>query len=112
MENIIVDKTFNFALDIVDYCELLESKRKYVIAKQLLRSGTSVGANVSESQSPHSKADFVAKMIIAMKEAEESKFWLKLCKYSKNYDDPGKLTDDIEEIIKILGKIISSSKRK
>ena len=71
-ENVIVEKTINFSLSIIRFCEVLEQERKYVIAKQLLRSGTSIGANVFEAQNAESKADFIHKMKIAAKEASET----------------------------------------
>ena len=81
------------------------------MANQLFRSGTSIGANVREAQNAQSKADFIHKMKIAAKEADETQYWLQLCEKSKHYPDPNKfLTDTIESIIKILSKIISTSK--
>jgi four helix bundle protein len=109
-DNIIIDLTFKFALAIVDYCELLEINRKYVLARQLLKSGTSIGANSREAQNAESKADFIHKFKIAAKEADETQYWLLLCKESKHYPDPEKLLGDLETIIKIISKIISSSK--
>ena len=109
-ENIIVDLTLNFALEIIDYCELLEGKRKYVISHQLLKSGTSIGANVNEAQNAESKADFIHKLKIAAKEADETRYWLKLCFLSKSYPDPIGLDDKINSIINVLSEIISSSK--
>ena len=76
-ENLIVDLTFDFALEIIEYCEKLEELRKYVIARQLLKSGTSIGANVNEAQNAESKSDFIHKLKIAAKEADETKYWLK-----------------------------------
>lgn len=73
--NIIIDLSFKFALDIIAFCETLEIGRKFVIANQLLRSGTSIGANVREAQNCESKADFIHKVKIAAKEAEEVKYW-------------------------------------
>ena len=110
-KNIIVEKTLAFSLLIIDYTELLESKRKYVIARQVLKSGTSIGANVREAQNAESKADFIHKMKIAAKEADETEYWLLLCNLSKHYPDCPDLQLKIEEIIKILSKIISSSKK-
>jgi len=75
-ENVIVEKSLAFAVDIVIFCELLEAKKKFVVAKQLLRSGTSIGANVFESQHAESKADFIHKMKIAIKESNETLYWL------------------------------------
>jgi four helix bundle protein len=90
-KNGIADVSFEFALRIIEYCELLEEKKKYVIARQLLKAGTSIGANVRESQNAESKADFVHKLKIASKEADETEYWLLLCKHSKNYPTPDKL---------------------
>ncbi|MBO9594798.1 MAG: four helix bundle protein [Niabella sp.] len=111
-ENVIVDKTISFSLAIIKYCEVLEQKRKYVIAKQVLRSATSIGANVFEAQNAESKADFIHKMKIAAKEASESMYWLILCEKSDGYHFDVALRSAIEEIIRILSKIISSSKGK
>ena len=109
--NVIVDKTLQFSLLIIAYSEELESKRKYVISNQLLKSGTSIGANVREAQNAESKADFIHKMKIAAKEAEETEYWLLLCQLSKTYPDCEHLQKQVAEIIKIISKIISSSKK-
>jgi four helix bundle protein len=110
-ENIIVSLTLQFALDIIDFTEHIQSLKKYRLADQLFRSGTSIGANVSEAQNAESKADFIHKLKIAAKEADETKYWLKLCRESKHYPTDEKLLSDIESIIKVLSKIISSSKK-
>lgn len=110
-ENIIVEKTFQFALKIVEFCEVLEDKRKYVIARQLLKAGTSVGANTREAQNAESKIDFIHKLKIAAKEADETEYWLLICKHSSKYPFEEQLLIDVQELIKILTKIISSSKR-
>lgn len=109
--NLIVELTFAFSLDIIEFTELLESKRKYNLARQLFNSGTSIGANVRESQNAESKNDFVHKLKIAAKEAEETEYWLLLCKKSKNYPDCDNLLLQIQSIMKVIGKIISSSKK-
>lgn len=109
-QNVIVEKTVAFSLTIIKYCEVLEHDRKYVVANQLLKSGTSIGANVFESQNAESKADFIHKMKIASKEASETRYWLILCEKSEGYRFEEKLRDDLEEILRILSKIISSSK--
>jgi four helix bundle protein len=111
-DNAIVKMTFQFALDIMDFAELLRSDRRYSFADQVLRSGCSIGANVKEAQGAESKADFIHKMKIALKEAEETEYWLELSDFSKNYPKPGKLLSDIESILKVLNKIISTSKAK
>ena len=86
-ENLIVTPTFQFALLSVDYCEQLEELKKCVIARQLLKSSTAIGANVREAQNAESRADFIHKMKIAAKEADETEYWLELCQCAKNYPD-------------------------
>ena len=109
-ENLIVKLSFEFALDIIEYSELLEELRKYVIARQLLKSGTSIGANVREAQNAESKADFIHKMKIAAKEADETEYWIILCEMSRNYPNNEILKEKLKSIISILSKIISTSK--
>ncbi len=104
--------TFKFALLIVEYTELLEEKKKYVVAKQLLRSGTSVGANVKEAQNASSPRDFLNKMRIAQKEAEETEYWLEICKHSKNYPDCEPLLAELKVVLKVLNKIVLSTYKK
>jgi len=84
-DNLIVNKSFEFALKIVQFSELLEENKKYVIARQLLKSGTSIGANVREAQNAESKADFIHKLKIAAKEADETEYWFLICKFSETY---------------------------
>ena len=113
--NIILDKSFTFAVRIVKlYKHLCEDKKEYILSKQLLRSGTSVGANINEAQAGQSKKDFIAKMSIASKEARESKYWIDLLVKTEylNIDDQHtkSLINDIEEIIKLLTSIVKSSK--
>jgi four helix bundle protein len=109
-ENIILKKTVEFSLLIIEYAELLESERKYVIARQLLKSGTSIGANVHEAQNAESKIYFIHKFKIAAKEVEETKYWLVLCQNSKTYPPCDHLVSLLGEIDKIITKIISTSK--
>ena len=111
-ENIIVEKTFRFSLSIVEYTEILETKRKFVLGNQLLRSGSSIGSNVREAQNAESKNDFIHKMKIAAKEADEFQYWLLLCMHSTSYPSCEQLLSEIEEIIRILSKIIGTSKQK
>ena len=110
-ENIIVKKTLTFALEIIKYCEKLEENRKYIIANQLLKSGTSIGANIREAQNAESKNDFIHKFKIAAKEMDETEYWLELCHLSDNYPPVTNLKDQLIEISKIVNKIISTSKR-
>lgn len=107
--NPLIEKTVQFSLDIIEFCGLLEEERKFVIAKQLLRSGTSIGSNSFEAQNPYSKKDFINKIKIAAKELEETKYWVYLCKHSKSYPFDEKLESQIIEIGKIIYKILSTS---
>ena len=83
--NIILDKSVAFSLEIITFTEQLQYEKKYVIANQLLKSGTSIGANIHEAQNAESKSDFIHKIKIAAKELEETKYWLLLCEKSVNY---------------------------
>jgi four helix bundle protein len=109
-DNAIVKMTFEFSLAVMDFSELLRDQRRFAFADQVLRSGCSVGANVKEAQSAESKADFIHKLKVASKEAEEVEYWLELCDFGKNYPKPGVLLSDIEAILKVLSKIISTSR--
>jgi len=111
-ENLIVDMSIQFALDIIDYCEVLEEKKKFIISRQLLKSGTSIGANVSEAQNGESLYDFIHKMKIAAKEADETKYWLILSERSPKLPFDPDLKEKLQSIIHILSKIISTSKSK
>ena len=108
--NLILDLSFEFSIKLIDFCEILESHKKYVIAKQLLRSGTSIGSNIRESQLAESKADFIHKLKIAEKEANETEYWLLICMNAKSYPIDEKLLEKLTSIRKILSKIITSSK--
>lgn len=110
--NPIVDKTIQFSLDIISFRETLNKAGYHVFAKQLIRSGTSIGANVAESQNAESKADFIHKIKIAAKELEETKYWLTLCKKSDSLPFNSILEKQIIEIGLILYKILSSLKTK
>ena len=109
--NALLLKTFAFSLKIMDYSEILQEKRKYVLANQILKSGTSIGANSKEAQNAESKADFIHKLKIAMKEADEVEYWLLLCKHSKYLTSPNEeMFQDLKAIQLIISKIISTSK--
>ena len=110
-ENAVVEKSIGFALRVIEFCELLEDNRKYVIANQLLKSGTSIGANIHEAQNAESRADFIHKMKIAVKELEEAKYWLILCERSESYPFNINLKESIDELGLIMYKILSTSKR-
>lgn len=114
MRNILENKSFEFAVRIVNLRKfLVREKNEYILSKQLMRSGTSIGANVSEAQRAQSKADFVSKMSIALKEANETNYWLKLL-YRTDYIDEkqfGSMVGDLDEIISILVSICNTSKQ-
>ena len=110
-KNLIVDLTFDFSLKIIRYTSLLEKERQFVLAKQLLRSGTSIGANVREAQNAESKADFIHKMKIAAKEADETEYWLMLLDKLENYPLCKDLLDECSSIIRVLSKILGSSRK-
>ncbi len=115
MKNIVVDKSFDFAVRIVNlYKYLTNEKKEYVLSKQLLRCGTSIGANVSESQKAQSLADFTTKMFVALKETNESEYWIKLL-YKTEYIDENQfnsLNSDVCELINILTSICKTSQEK
>ena len=95
-ENIILDKSFEFAIRVVNlHKHLCNDHKEYTLSKQLLRSGTSIGANINEAQAAQSKKDFIAKMSIASKEARESKYWIELLKKTKYLDRDNKHTKSI-----------------
>ncbi|MBQ4160132.1 MAG: four helix bundle protein [Clostridia bacterium] len=112
-ENVIEVKSFDFAVRIVNlYKYLATEKKEFVLSKQLLRSGTSIGANVSEAQMGQSKSDFNAKMYIALKVANETQYWLKLL-FKTEYLTKGEfdsIENDIKEIIALLISITKSVK--
>lgn len=111
-KNPILKLTVQFSLLVIEYCELLDTEKKFIVSKQLLRSATSIGANSMEAQNAESKADFIHKMKIAAKEADETQYWLTLCDYSQSYPECKNLWLRLEEIQKLLNAILSSAKRK
>lgn len=112
-DNVIIKLTFDFAKNIIAFSEQLRQLKKFEMASQLFKSGTSIGANIREAQNAESKADFIHKFKIAAKEADETQYWLELCKASEYYPDPEvEMHHDLKVIIKITSKIISSSKKK
>ena len=110
--NVILEKTFSFSLRIVELCNILEENRKYAIANQLLRSGTSIGANVREAQNAESQQDFIHKFKIASKEAEETMYWLDICLYSRDYPDTQVEKKELLNIMYIMNSIIGTMKKK
>jgi four helix bundle protein len=113
-KNIIKEKTYQFALDIIKVYKEMKEQNEYILSKQLVRSGTSIGANTEEASSAQSRKDFISKMAIASKEAKETNYWLRLLRDSNitqriDYDY---LIRESEEIIKILTSIVKTSQNK
>ena len=111
-EYLILEKSFTFSLSIIELFKHLKSNNEFIISKQLLRSGTSIGANINESTAAQSKADFIHKMSIASKEARETKYWLMLLNKSQLVViNLNKYLKEIDEIINILTAIVKTSQQ-
>lgn len=109
-ENVIEKLSIQFALDIIKLYQLMIKQNEYVLSKQLLRSGTSIGANIQEAQAAQTKPDFTYKMSIASKEARESKYWLMLIQKSQIIEvDLKELNEQVENIVNVLTKIVKTS---
>jgi len=109
--NLIKEKSFDFALMIIDLYKYLNSKNEFVLSKQLLRAGTSIGANIEEAQASQSRKDFLSKMSIASKEARETLYWINLlikANFLDDYQYADKLVEEINSIINILTKIVKT----
>jgi four helix bundle protein len=108
----ILIKSFNFALPIIRLSRKLQQQREFAISNQLLRAGTSIGAQVEEAQAGQSRRDFVAKMAIASKEARETRYWLRLLEKSQIVDvDVSVELRDVEELIRLLTAIVKTASR-
>ncbi len=109
-ENLIATKTFDFALTVIELFIQLKKENEFIISKQIIRSGTSIGANVEEAIAAQSKKDFINKLSIASKEARETKYWLRLLNQSElTQITVDSYLNEIEHIINILTKIIKTS---
>lgn len=108
-DNTILNLTIDFSIAVISFVEELENKRKFVVANQLLKSGTSIGANIHEAQNAESKLDFIHKLKIAHKEADETMYWLTICEKADSYPTSD-LKEKLQIIIKVLSKIIASTK--
>ena len=114
-ENVIQQKSYVFALRMINaYKYLTQEQREFVLSKQVLRSGTSIGALVKEAEHAQSSADFIHKMNIALKEANETEYWLMLLKDSEYIDEKvfSSIHKDCDELIRLLVSIVKSSKSK
>jgi four helix bundle protein len=112
--NIIVDKTYRFAVkSVLLYKQLITEQKEFILSKQLVRSGTSPGANVEEGLAGESKKDFISKFSIALKESRESHYWLRILRDTDliSKDTASEYLNDCEEIIKILSSIVKTSKQ-
>lgn len=109
--NPVLEKSFAFSLAIIEFSEQLVSQKRYRMADQIFRSGTSIGANIRESQNAESRNDFIHKLKGAATEADETAYWLELCNSSPYYPSNEHLYAELSEIIKILSKIIGTLKR-
>jgi four helix bundle protein len=110
-KSIIKEKSFSFALEIIELFKFLQSNKEFIISKQLLRSGTSIGANVNEALAGESRADFVHKLAIASKEVRETLYWLELLRESQIViHDYEKYILKCTEIVKILTSIVKTTK--
>ncbi len=112
-KSIVAEKSFDFALKIIDLYMRLKAKNEFVLSRQLVRSGTSIGANIEEALAGYSEKDFAAKMSISSKEARETNYWLRLLDASPHFKlDMKELLNDSEELIKILTAIVKTSQAK
>jgi four helix bundle protein len=107
----IVQKSMTFAIAIIKDCDFLSDRKKFIISNQLLKAGTSIGANVFEAQYAESRIDFIHKMKIAQKEANETLYWLILCENIDKLKIQEELISNLNEILAILSKIITTSKK-
>ena len=114
-DNIIQQKSYAFAIKVVNICRfLIGESKEYVLSKQLLRSGTSIGANIEEAIGGQTDKDFYAKLTIAYKEARESKYWIRLLKDTRYLDElqASDLLNDVEELLRIIGSIQKTMRTK
>ena len=113
MGNVAYDKSFEYAVEIVKLAKELRRQGEYEIISQLVRSATSIGANLSEAQYAQSSADFTAKLSIALKEASESRYWLKLMRATGDIgtDESAELISKADELIRILTASVKTTKR-
>jgi four helix bundle protein len=110
-ENIVDEKSYSFALKVISVCKAMQDQKEYTLSKQLLKSGTSIGANIAEASAAQSRNDFIAKMSISSKEARETHYWLRLLKDSDLFRDIdfSSMLRDCEELIRIITSIVKTS---
>ena len=110
-KNTVLVKSFSFSVDVINFCFDMRKQGEYVLSKQLIRSATSIGANLREAQNAESRKDFIHKVKIALKEADETEYWLLLVKSTLQENDVQQLLNRLEELLKIMNAIISKLKK-
>ncbi|HEV7869329.1 MAG TPA: four helix bundle protein [Chthoniobacteraceae bacterium] len=110
-DNVVQEKAYAFALAVVAICRRLQDQREYVLSRQLIKSGTSIGANIEEAQAGQSRADFLSKMSIALKEARETNFWLRVLRDCREFPslDFEPLAESSAELVRILTAIVKTT---
>ena len=111
-KNPLLKLSFEFSILILEYASLLDQLQKYIISKQLVRSGTSIGANSMEAQNAESKADFIHRIKIAAKEADETQYWISICEFASGYPDTTVISNKLTELQKIINAILGTAKKK
>lgn len=109
MANILFDKSYELTLELIDVAEIIEKKGKFYISNQLLRSATSVSANISEANHPESKRDFIHKLKISSKEAQETKYWLSIIRDKNFHSIDEKIWDKLDHVQRMLSKSIATT---
>ena len=111
-DNPVLRLTFELSLQVMEFVEEMEKARRFVLAQQVLRSATSIGASMREAQHAESRADFIHKCKVAAKEAEETEYWLLLCQHAPAYPTPAATVfDTLQQVRRLLARIILSSKQ-
>jgi four helix bundle protein len=110
-KNQLLKLSIDFSLEIIAYCSLLDEQKKYTISRQLIRSATVIGSNAMEAQNAESKADFIHKLKIAAKEADETPYWLILCSRAGSYPQINSLMAALESLQKLLTAILAAAKK-
>lgn len=110
-KNLLLKLSIEFSLAVIAYCDLLDESKKFAISRQLIRSGTAIGANAMEARNAESKADFIHKLKIAAKEADETQYWLLLCGKAQNYPKHEDLFSKLTSLQKVLNSILSAARK-
>ena len=111
-KNPLLKLSFEFSILILEYCDILNQLHKYTIANQLIRSGTSIGANSMEAQNSESKADFIHKIKLAAKEADETQYWISICAFANGYPETNVIANKLTELQKNINAILGTAKKK